>query len=63
MRQIVETVYDTLQYTFRLLRERPHDLAGFHVRFAAKVVLHNFCIWCNVQLGRARLAFADLIDW
>jgi hypothetical protein len=24
---------------------------------------HNFCIWLNLQLGRNRLAFVDLIDW
>jgi hypothetical protein len=63
VRQIVETVYDKLHYTFRLVRERPHDLTGFQARLAAKVALHNFCIWINVQLGRERLAFADLIDW
>jgi hypothetical protein len=25
--------------------------------------LHNFCIWLNDQLGRPRLAFADLLGW
>jgi len=63
IRQIVETVYDKLHYTFRLGRERPHDVTGFQARLAAKVTLHNFCIWLNVQRGRARLAFADLLDW
>jgi hypothetical protein len=63
VRQIVETVYDKLHYTFRLARERPPDLTGFQARLAAKVALHNVCIWFNAQLGRARLAFADLIDW
>jgi hypothetical protein len=63
VRQIVETVYDKLQHSFRLDRERPHDLSGFRARLAAKIALHNFCIWCNVELGRPRLAFADLIDW
>ena len=29
----------------------------------AKVALHNFCIWLNVQLGRDPLAFADLLEW
>src|SRR5499426_3996563 len=29
MRQIVETVYEKLAHTFRLDRERPHDLSGF----------------------------------
>lgn len=63
IRQIVETVYDTLHYTFRLARERPHDLTGFQARLAAKVALHNFCIWLNMQFDRERLAFADLIAW
>jgi hypothetical protein len=63
VRQIVETVYDKLHYTFGLLRERPHEFTGFQARLAAKVALHNFCIWFNVQLGRERLAFADLLDW
>jgi len=61
-RQIVESVYDKLHNTFRLSRERPHDLTGFQARLAAKVALHNFCIWLNHQLDRPPLAFADLID-
>lgn len=63
MRQIIETVNDKLLNTFRLARERPHDLTGFQARLAAKVGLHNFCLWLNLHLGRAPLAFADLIDW
>ena len=63
VRQIVETVYDKLQHTFRLDRERPHALSGLQARLAAKIALHNFCIWINEQLGRPRLAFADLVDW
>jgi hypothetical protein len=62
-RQIVETVYEKLFHTFRLDRERPHDLSGFRTRLAAKMALHNFCIWLNEQLGRPRLAFADLVNW
>jgi Transposase DDE domain len=62
-RQIIETVNDKLLNTFRLGRERPHDLTGFQARLAAKMALHNFCIWLNEQLGRPRLAFADLVDW
>jgi hypothetical protein len=27
------------------------------------VALHNLCIWLNEQLGRPRLAFADLLGW
>jgi hypothetical protein len=63
LRQLVESVYDKLLTGFRLARERPHALSGFQARLAAKVGLHNFCIWLNGQLERAPLAFADLIDW
>jgi hypothetical protein len=44
VRQIVETVYEKLAHTFRLDRERPHDLSGFQARLAAKMALHNFCV-------------------
>jgi hypothetical protein len=63
VRQIVETVYEKLWHTFRLDRERPHDLSGFQAPLAAKMALHNFCIWLNEQLDRPRLAFADLVNW
>lgn len=63
LRQIIETVNDKLLNTFRLARERPHDLTGFQARLAAKVALHNFCIWLNLQLGNAPLAFAELLNW
>jgi hypothetical protein len=63
LRQIVETVYDKLENWFGLGRDRNHELSGFHVRFAAKVALHNFLIFLNLQLGRPALAFADLLDW
>jgi Transposase DDE domain len=63
VRQIVETVHDKRQQTFRLDRERPHALSGLPARLAAKIALHNFCIWFNEQLGRPRLAFTDLVDW
>jgi hypothetical protein len=63
LRQIIETVNDKLLNTFRLARERPHDLTGFQARLAAKVALHNFCIWLNATLQRESLAFAELIDW
>lgn len=63
IRQMVETVFDKLLYTFRLSRERPHHIQGIRTRLAAKVALHNFCIWFNRQLGRPDLAFADLLGW
>ena len=63
LRQIVETVNGTLLHVFRWDRERPHALEGFQARLAAKMALHNFCIWLNQQLGRPPLAFADLLAW
>jgi hypothetical protein len=63
VRQIVESVSEKLHRTFRLDRERSHELTGFQTRLAAKVALHNFCIWLNQQLGRQPLAFATLLDW
>ncbi len=63
LRQIVETVYEKLHNAFGLARERPHEMAGLRARLAAKVALHNFCIWLNEHLGRPRLAFADLLGW
>jgi hypothetical protein len=63
IRQIVETVYEKLFNTFGLWRERPHELQGLRARLAARVALHNFSIWLNKQLGRPRLAFADLLGW
>ena len=39
------------------------SLSGFQARLAAKVGLHTFCIWFNLQLDRDPLAFADLLDW
>ena len=63
IRQIIESVYDKLFNTFGLWRERPHELGGLRARLAARIALHNFCIWLNEQLGRPRLAFADLLGW
>ncbi len=63
LRQLIETIYDKLLNTFRLARERLHQLSGFQARLAAKVGLHNFCIWLNGSLQRAPLAFAELLDW
>ena len=62
-RQIVETVIDKLFHTFRLDRERPHALAGVQARVAAKIALHNFCLWLNEQFDHPHLAFAELVDW
>lgn len=63
IRQIIESVYEKLFNAFGLWEERPHELTGLRARLAARVALHNFCIWLNVQLGRPRLAFADLLGW
>jgi hypothetical protein len=63
IRQIVESVYGKLFNTFGLWRERPHESEGLRSCLAARVSVHNFCIWLNDQLGRPRLAFADLLGW
>ncbi len=63
LRQIIETICEKLLNTFRVARERPHALDGFQARLAAKVALHNFCLWLNKQLRREPLAFAELLDW
>jgi hypothetical protein len=63
IRQIVETVYNKLFNDFGLWRERPHEMGGLRARLAARVALHNFCIWLNDHLGRPRLKFADLMGW
>jgi hypothetical protein len=63
LRQIVETVNGKLITVFGLADDRPKALPGFQARLAARMALHNCCIWLNQQLGRAPLAFADLIDW
>lgn len=62
-RQMVETVHGRLLHTFRLERDRPHSLAGFLTRVAAKAALHNFCCWLNHELDRPLLAVAELLDW
>ena len=61
--QIVETVYEKLHNAFGLRAERPHELSGLRARLAARVALHNFCIWLNERLGRPQLSFADLLGW
>ncbi len=63
IRQIVESVYDKLLNAFGLHRERPHEMSGARARLAARVALHNFCIWLNDRLGRPWLSFADLLGW
>jgi hypothetical protein len=63
LRQVIESVYQCLHNVFRLARERPHALAGFQARLAAKVGLHNFCCWLNSHFHRDLLAFAELLSW
>jgi hypothetical protein len=63
IRQLVETALSWQMDFFRLDKIRSHDITGFHACLAAKVALHNFCIWLNKQAGRPPLAFADLLDW
>lgn len=63
IRQVVESIFNKLHHALRLDAERPHDLTGFQARLAAKMALHNFCIWLNQRYHRPNLAFANLIDW
>ena len=62
-RQIVESAHDKLLLLLGLEHERPHTLAGFRARLAARVALYNCCCWLNHQLHRPLLAFADLVVW
>jgi len=62
-RQIVESAHNKLLLLLGLEHERPHTLAGFRARLAARVALYNCCCWLNHHLGRPLLAFADLVDW
>jgi hypothetical protein len=63
IRQVIETVFNRLLHTFRLERERPHELDGFQARLAAKMALHNVCLWLNRQHGQPDLAVVDLFGW
>lgn len=62
-RQIVETVIGRLEAPFRLERERPHELDGFLARLAAKMALHNVCLWLNRHLGHPPLTLVELFGW
>jgi hypothetical protein len=63
LRQVIETVNERLLPRFRLEHERPDTLDGFQARLAAKIGLHNVCLWLNRQLDQPDLARAELIDW
>jgi hypothetical protein len=63
IRQVIETVNDRLLTTFGLTHERPHAWDGLQARLAARVGLHNICLWFNQQRDRSLLTIADLIDW
>lgn len=63
LRQVVESVIGRLQGPFGLDRERPHTLEGFQTRLAAKMALHNVCMWLNRQHGQPDLALAHLPGW
>lgn len=62
-RQIIESVFGRVLHLFRLEHERPQTLAGFRARLAAKLALHNVCMWANRQDGQPDLAIADFIAW
>jgi hypothetical protein len=62
-RQIVESVIARLQQRFGLDGERPHSLDGFLARLAAKMGLHNVCLWLNRQHDQPALALVGLLGW
>lgn len=62
-RQIVETVIGRLESVFRLDRDRPHTLDGVLARLAAKMALHNTCLWLNAHRGHPLLAVVDVFGW
>lgn len=63
IRQVIESVSGKLHLAFRLATDRLHTVPGFRARLAAKVGLHNFCCWLNLQRGRPAMAFADFLDF
>jgi hypothetical protein len=63
LRQVIETVNDRLLTAFRLEHEPPHTLDGWQARLAAKIGLHNLCLWLNDQCGEPDLAIAELVAW
>jgi hypothetical protein len=63
VRQVIESVFRRLLHDFRLEHERPHTLGGILTRLAAKMALHNACIWFNRQHGQPDLAIADFVEW
>jgi hypothetical protein len=63
LRQVVESVIDRLLEPFGLDTERPHTLDGFQTRLAAKMALHNVCLWLNRTHGEPDLALAHLPGW
>lgn len=63
IRQVIESVFGRLLHPFRLEHERPHTIGGFLARLAAKMALHNVCIWFNRQAGTPDLAIATLLAW
>lgn len=63
IRQIIESVFGRLLRTFRLEHERPHTVSGFLTRLAAKIGMHNVCIWLNREAGQPDLAIANFIAW
>jgi len=63
IRQVIETVFGRLLADFRLERDRPHTLDGFQARLAAKIALHNICLWLNRHHGQPDLAVVTLLGW
>jgi hypothetical protein len=59
--------FESMNLGFRLpltpFQIKPIANSDFQARLAAKVALYHFCLWSNLQLDRAPLAFAELLEW
>ncbi|HXR64427.1 MAG TPA: hypothetical protein VN729_00775 [Ktedonobacteraceae bacterium] len=62
-RQAIEAVSGKLHLAFRLATDRLHIVSGFRAPLTARVSLHNFCCWLNLQSACPSLAFAGLLDF
>jgi Transposase DDE domain len=62
-RQAVEHVIERVQDWCGLTRERPHNLTGFQARLAAKMALHNVCIWLARRDRLPALSLVEVLAW
>lgn len=63
LRHFIETVYGRLSHTRRLEEERPTRFRATKCDWLPAWPCTTSCLLLNRQLGRANLAFTDLIGW